>query len=816
MLVRYVICLIRRGETKMQHGKLAFLLSTGIMLGLASGTVPVYADATDVETFTLGNSASALLAGGEAAIREGTMYTAEKDGIILRTSYGDTFLLTHDSAESLNIFDEELWYVSGSVIYRMDLEDSSIETKLTWHTDIDELAVVNGSYAYFLADGNIYFLDYQGEVSVVCDDGDINGFAPTEYGIISQKGELFNRSLYADGCLIQDGIFSWSVKDGMLIVTIDGSDYEKDLEEVFSEDDTSENFVLYTEGSIGLEEIFVDGDCEECEHNGEITGQAELIAQQAEAEAREAEESYIDLAEDDVLDSIDGEEAMSVSAFASVSSGQKNMVKRAKQQLNIRWTPRKSISGWANETVFEKGVTYRGIPYGQAIYARYIPYEEDNQTISTSALQLFLDRVNDVNSRMYTSYSSYNKKAPYYSSDCSTFVSYCWNISRTTTSALMYRANRVSDQSIYGIQIGDIMNKPDKHVVIVTDVGYTSSGKLSYIEISEQTPPIAKTTRYGSDGSFTLAELTSKYFAQGYTLYRNPNASRVTFTESSAVSVGTVNIGKNIDKANVSSGTNSISIQSSRTATGSVTSDQLGNRRDMVIRLYKHVLGRTPSDREIEGWMANLKNGSYTGAELAAHFYFGEEGKSVIKNKEEFVRRLYRAMFARTPKDSEVRTWTNQNKLRWQYFRSFVGSKEFINICDDCAIDPGSFDGTYLMDMYRDVKSFVERLYNYCLERKTDRSGLISWTCAIAGGDIGGSSAAHGFFFSDEFTALKTSNSEFVTRLYRTFFDRKPDTAGYNSWIKSLKDGNSRSNVLNGFARSKEYAKLCAKYGISP
>ena len=60
--MRYVICLIRRGETKMQHGKLAFLLSTGIMLGLASGTVPVYADATDVETFTLGNSASALLA----------------------------------------------------------------------------------------------------------------------------------------------------------------------------------------------------------------------------------------------------------------------------------------------------------------------------------------------------------------------------------------------------------------------------------------------------------------------------------------------------------------------------------------------------------------------------------------------------------------------------------------------------------------------------------------------------------------------------------------------------------------------------------
>jgi hypothetical protein len=120
------------------------------------------------------------------------------------------------------------------------------------------------------------------------------------------------------------------------------------------------------------------------------------------------------------------------------------------------------------------------------------------------------------------------------------------------------------------------------------------------------------------------------------------------------------------------------------------------------------------------------------------------------------------------------------------------------------------------MEMYRDVKTFVERLYNCCLERKTDRSGLISWTCAIAGGDIGGSSAAFGFFFSDEFKQLRTDNYDYVTRLYRTFFDRKPDSEGYNSWIKSLKSGNSRENVLNGFAKSKEYANLCAKYGITP
>jgi hypothetical protein len=813
LLARYVICLIRREETQMHHGKLAFLLSTGIMLGLASGTVPVYAETTDTGTLPLGNSAASLLAGGEVLVRDNVMYTADEDSISFRTSDGGRYLLTEDKGGSLNLSGDRLWYASGRVIHRIHLDDYSTDTMLTWYSDIDELAVVDGRDAYFLADGNIYLLNAEGEVSVVSDDGDINGFAPTRYGIITQKGELFDRALYADGSLVQDGVFSWDVSDGKLIVSIDGNDYENDLEDVFSEDDTSENFVLYAGASVGLDEIFVDGSCEECEHNGEITGQDELNAQQAEAEASESDESYIEFLNEDGL-SADDEEAVAISAFASVSTGQKNIVRRAKQQLNIKWTPKKNIIGWANETVFEKGVTYRGIPYGQAIYARYIPYEEDNQTIYTGALQLFLDKVNDVNSKMYTSYSSYNKRAPYYSSDCSAFASYCWNISRTTTSALMYRANRVSDQSIYGIQIGDIMNKPDKHVVIVTDVGYTSSGRLSYIDISEQTPPIAKTTRYGSGGIWSLAEITAKYFAQGYTLYRNPNVNKVSFVESSAVSVGSISIGKNIEKA-VSNG-NNITLTSTRSSTGGVTSDQLGNRRDMIIRLYRHVLGRTPSDREIDGWMANLKNGSYTGAELAAHFYFGAEGKGVIKDDTEFVRRLYRAMFARTPKESEVKAWTNQNKLRWQYFKGFVASQEFIAICNDCAIDSGTFDGTYLMEMYRDVKTFVERLYNCCLERKTDRSGLISWTCAIAGGDIGGSRAAFGFFFSDEFKQLRTDNYDYVTRLYRTFFDRKPDSEGYNSWIKSLKSGNSRENVLNGFAKSKEYANLCAKYGITP
>ncbi len=80
---------------------------------------------------------------------------------------------------------------------------------------------------------------------------------------------------------------------------------------------------------------------------------------------------------------------------------------------------------------------------------------------------------------------------------------------------------------------------------------------------------------------------------------------------------------------------------------------------------------------------------------------------------------------------------------------------------------------------------------------------------------MSGADAAKGFFLSDEFIAMNLSDAEFLNRLYHTFFDRDPDTAGFNNWMGQLQNGASRQSVLNGFINSTEWANLCLKFGIS-
>lgn len=56
------------------------------------------------------------------------------------------------------------------------------------------------------------------------------------------------------------------------------------------------------------------------------------------------------------------------------------------------------------------------------------------------------------------------------------------------------------------------------------------------------------------------------------------------------------------------------------------------------------------------------------------------------------------------------------------------------------------------------------------------------------------------FPFSQEFTEHNYSNEQFVTIMYHTFFDREPDSAGYENWISSLNSGTrSRNDVVEGF-----------------
>lgn len=114
------------------------------------------------------------------------------------------------------------------------------------------------------------------------------------------------------------------------------------------------------------------------------------------------------------------------------------------------------------------------------------------------------------------------------------------------------------------------------------------------------------------------------------------------------------------------------------------------------------------------------------------------------------------------------------------------------------------------------VQSFVTRFYVQCLNRQPDQAGLEEWTGRLLNGSKTGADVAEGFVFSDEFVSANHSNEEFVTILYRAFFDREPDSSGYSTWLDRMAGGMTRESVLDGFLKSTEFSQLCSGYGITP
>ena len=112
------------------------------------------------------------------------------------------------------------------------------------------------------------------------------------------------------------------------------------------------------------------------------------------------------------------------------------------------------------------------------------------------------------------------------------------------------------------------------------------------------------------------------------------------------------------------------------------------------------------------------------------------------------------------------------------------------------------------------VSGFVERLYSVALNRASDPEGKANWVEAISSGEITGADAARGFLYSNEFLRKPLDTRDFVTVLYRTFFDRDPDQAGLAAWVNALEGGSSKQDVIEGFINSTEWANLCLNYGI--
>ena len=113
------------------------------------------------------------------------------------------------------------------------------------------------------------------------------------------------------------------------------------------------------------------------------------------------------------------------------------------------------------------------------------------------------------------------------------------------------------------------------------------------------------------------------------------------------------------------------------------------------------------------------------------------------------------------------------------------------------------------------VASLVTHYYTTVLRRAPDAPGQAFWASeAVRMTGIGANvneafyAMAAFFYTSAEYLAFNRTNSEFVTDLYNTFFNRAPDGPGLAYWTGQIGQGMPREVVLASFMFSAEFASF--------
>ncbi len=477
--------------------------------------VPGFARENDWQA---GNSDLNIRNGG-VMLKNGESLYFVQDGIFVQSGE-ELKALSADNAKNLNLYDGYLYYTLGRQVSRIPAQGGKTENIFEAKSEITQLYVINGAFLY-LSDGKVYEKQStSASPSKISGLSDVRGLIPTQYGNLLLTGQAFDYSLWANDKKVLSGVFSCYTDSGYLAVQMDNENYMISLEKLFKGFEASsdlKNFNIH--GTVSLSSLLApdnENAVRDNNENNELQCDFKALLCKAGLSA-------------DKVSLMENDAAAVTTVIPTVSDGQNNIVKRARQLTEIQWTPLEDITQWGYYGIFKAETTYTGIPYGQPVNANgYIGYGVSIGTFASAVL--------DNTSKFYTSYSSYNKIAPVYSTDCSGYVSYAWGLDkRKTTYSLPEVAEKVGDQSLYSLQVGDCLDKESSHIVLVSKLTYDTNGNIVGVQTMEETAVITRVTDYGEGQTRSLASFQSYYLDNGFTIYRYPNRDSVTYTPNPAV-----------------------------------------------------------------------------------------------------------------------------------------------------------------------------------------------------------------------------------------------------------------------------------------
>ncbi|MBP5491231.1 MAG: DUF4214 domain-containing protein [Clostridiales bacterium] len=238
---------------------------------------------------------------------------------------------------------------------------------------------------------------------------------------------------------------------------------------------------------------------------------------------------------------------------------------------------------------------------------------------------------------------------------------------------------------------------------------------------------------------------------------------------------------------------------------------------DFVERLYTVALGRASEAEGKAYWMEQVGKKGLTGADCA-RFFLLDSPEFMNRNlpDDEFVETLYKTFFGRASEADGKAYWLGRlasGSTKAELVNDFIESTEWCDICATYGVKSGAVYHQSTKPSNNAVR-FAARLYTKCLNRFPDYSGLDYWSMSLTNLEATGYQAASSFFTLPEFVGLKTTNEEYLTRLYRTFMGREPETEGFNYWLGLLNGGMDRNEAMKAFAGCPEFQEICNRYGI--
>ena len=240
---------------------------------------------------------------------------------------------------------------------------------------------------------------------------------------------------------------------------------------------------------------------------------------------------------------------------------------------------------------------------------------------------------------------------------------------------------------------------------------------------------------------------------------------------------------------------------------------------DFVERLYTIALARESEPEGKAFWVNEIESGNRTGGDCA-HFFLIEAQEFLNRGltDEDFVETLYLTFFDRASEPAGKKFWVDSLKngtmTKENVINGFIDSTEWCNVCATYGVKSGAPNAKAEFASKNAIK-FATRLYTCCLGRDPEEGGLRYWSLALTNLEQTGYAAAEQFFTGAEFVNLKTTDEEYVKRLYTTFMGRDPEAGEIAFWTGELAKGTqTRTSTMQFFGHSEEFTNICKQYGI--